>query len=103
MLVCAVGKTCRVYLEQHPATNCAIDLIQAPQSKVAVLFVNIHDDVANPVIGLQVLRADVHPGFGKNIVDLGKDTRHVFVNVQQSMVARMRWKCNLGKVHRGEA
>ena len=38
-------------------------------------------------------------GFGKDIIDL-KDTRHVFMNMQQSMVTRMRRKRHFG--YRGE-
>ena len=69
-------------LKKHPRLNSPIHLVKPRERQLARVYVYVHDHIADFVIGLQILRADVDAVLGEDAVDLAKHAGHVFVNVQ---------------------
>src|SRR5690606_34614386 len=69
--------------EQYAAADGAVDVLQLLQRQVGVLLVHVDDDVADLLVGLQELAADVDAIVGEDLVDLAHHTRNVVVDVQQ--------------------
>ena len=46
-------------------------------------FIGIHNDIADIVVGFQVLTKNVYPEFRQTSVDFGKNTGYVFMNMQK--------------------
>lgn len=70
------------------------------QRYVRIRGVNINHHIANLAVGLQVLGRDVDVVRAKHRVDLLKHTRHIAVNVQQAVLARVGGQGDFRKIDR---
>ena len=72
-------------------------LLQRRQRLAVIVAIHVGDDIAGPLVRLQVLAQDVQPRIRQGAVQFGQHARLVAVDVQQSVRAR-----HLGQLHVGQ-